>query len=199
MKGVAEINLAPGTEYLGVLQRRRRRVYVWTFLIAIIVAVIWGGLFIYQQQLIQEKRDVDRRLSAVEAEITRLGDQARRVTLFENRLRAVDDLLSEHLSWDPFLQDLERLLPPPAVMNRMEVNVTEAKVELSGETPDLDIISQTLASLVSTPARPTIFTSATLENVNRVQQDSSTGEVVSVRYEFAANLNFDSAKVRYGQ
>lgn len=199
MKGVAEINLAPGTEYAGLLRRRRRRVVLWTFLIGIVTAAAWGGLFIYQQQLIQEKRDADRRLSAVEAEITRLGDQGQRITLFENRLLAVDSLLSEHISWDPFLQDLERLLPPPAVVNRLEVNVGDNSAELSGQTPDLDIIAQTLASVISTPARPTIFTAANLENVNRVQQDSPEGEVLSVHYEFAAKLSFDSSKIRHGQ
>ncbi|MEK7556797.1 MAG: hypothetical protein AAB538_02355 [Patescibacteria group bacterium] len=196
---MAEINLAPGSEYLGLVRKRRRRVYAWTFLIAAAVAVVWGGLFVYQQQLIQKKREVDRRLAAVEAEITRLGDQATRVTLFEGRLAAVDDLLSDHVTWDPFLQDLERLLPPPAIVTRIEVNVTEGKVELGGETPDIDTVSQTLASLASTPSRPTIFSSATLENVNRVQQDNIAGEAISVRYEFAASLNFDTAKVRYGQ
>jgi len=77
--------------------------------------------------------------------------------------------------------------------------VRGSQVELAGQTPDLNSIAETLASLVSTASRPTIFTEATLENVTRVQQDDPQGQVVGVRYEFAAELVFDNTKVRYGQ
>lgn len=196
---MAEINLAPGTEYLGLVRRRRRRVNGLSLLIAIGVAAVWGGFFVYQQQLVQQKRDLDHRLDTVEAEITRLGDQAKRVTLFESRLIAVDQLLTQHIAWDPFLKDLERLLPPPAIVNRIKVNAADGTVELAGETPDLDAIAATLASLVSRPNRPTLFTHAELENVSRAQQDNALGEAAAVRYEFGASLVFDPVKIRYGQ
>jgi Tfp pilus assembly protein PilN len=196
---MAEINLAPGSEYLGLIRRRRRRTYLLATLLAVAVAATWGGLFVFQQRLTEEKRDISRRLSAVEAEVTRLGDQAKRVALFEQRLTAVDALLTQHIAWDPFLQDLERLLPPPAVVNRLDVSLRDDTIELAGETPDLDVIAQTLASLVSQPARPTIFNSAALENVSRLQENNPAGEVVSVRYQFGASLSFDSSALRYGQ
>lgn len=196
---MAEINLAPGTEYAGVVRHRRRRTLGLATLLIAVVAIVWGGLFIYQQRLVQEKRDADRRLSAVEAEIARLGDQGKRVTLFENRLVAVDSLLTAHIAWDPFLQDLEKVLPPPALINRLKVSLEDGTIELTGETPDLDVVAQTLASLVSTSARPTIFTSGALQSVKRIEQENPAGEPVSVRYDFSADLTFDPSRLQYGR
>lgn len=196
---MAEINLAPGSEYLGLIRRRRRRAYLLAMLLLGGVAAAWGGLFVFEQRLVEAKRDIARRLSNVEGEITRLGDEAERVTLFEERLTAVDALLTQHIAWDPFLQDLERLLPSPAIVDRLDVSLRDDSIELEGETPDLDAIAQTLASLVSTPGRPTIFSSAVLENIGRLQDTGPTGEVVSVRYQFEAKLTFDSSQLRHGQ
>lgn len=196
---MAEINLAPGTEYMGLLRKRRRRVVGIAILTGVVISAIWGGLFVFQQQLVQEKRTLDTRLASVEAEITRLGDQGKRVTLFEDRLTAVDGLLTSHMTWDPFLKDLERLLPAPAVINNLKVTVEGSAIELSGTSPDLDVVAQTLASLVAQTDHPSLFTSSVLENVNRVEEKSPQGETLAVRYEFAAQLHFDPNQIRYGQ
>lgn len=195
---MAEINLAPGTEYAGLLRKRRRRVLLLAAAIVVASLAIWGGLFIYEQQLIQNKQNVTQQLASVEAEITRLGDQAQRVTLFEGRTRALDSLLARHITWDPLLRDLERLLPAPTVVNRLKVNVDEGTVELIAETPDLDIIAQTLASLIAAPTHASLFTSGSLDNTSRVQQESAPGDAV-VRYEFGSTLTFDREKLLYAQ
>lgn len=196
---MAEINLAPGSEYLGLVRKQRRRAYSLAIVIALALALGWGGLFVWQQQLIQDKRSLERRLAAIEAEITRLGDQAARVTLFEKRLIATDRLLNQHIAWDPLLQDIERLLPPPVVVNHFKVILRDGTVELAGETPDSDVIAQTLASLTSQNTRPTIFTSGILQSISRLQQLNPAGEVVSATYKFTADLTFDPSKLRYGR
>lgn len=195
---MAEINLAPGTEYAGLLRKRRRRVLWLTVAIAAAVLAAWGGLFIYEQQLIRRQQEVNQRLASVAAEITRLGEAAQRVTLFEGRTHALESLLVSHISWDPLLRDLERLLPAPVIVNRLKVNVEEGTVELAGETPDLDVVAQTLASLIATPARASLFTSGSLENSNRVPQENVPGDV-AVRYEFGSTLTFDREKLHYAQ
>ncbi len=196
---MAEINLAPGSEYAGLISKHRRRTYGLAIVIALLLAAVWGGLFVWQQQLIQNKRALERRLAAVEAEITRLGDQGERVTLFENRLIAVDHLLNQHVAWDPLLQDLERLLPPPVILNHLKIALSEGTLELAGETLDSDVIAQTLASVVSESTRPTIFTSAVLQSVSRLQQAGPAGEITSVTYKFTADVAFDPSKLRYGR
>lgn len=196
---MAEINLAPGSEYAGLIRKRRRRTYGLAILIALTLTLVWGGLFVWQQRLIRDRRDLDRRLAGIEAEITRLGDQGRRVTLFEQRLIATDNLLNQHVAWDPLLQDLEHLLPPPLIVNHLKVGLREGTIELAGETPDSDIIAQALASLVSQSTRPTIFTSGILQSVSRLEQANPAGEIISVSYKFTANLVFDPSKLRYGR
>lgn len=196
---MAEINLAPGSEYAGLLRKRRRRLHALAVLVSLGIALVWGGFFVFEQQLVQNQRELDSRLASVEAEITRLGDQGQRVTLFEKRLAAVDALLTRHITWDPFFQDLERLLPPPTLMSRLKAILHEGTLELTGVTPDLDIIAQTLASLVSSRERGTFFTSGTLQSVNRLQQENPAGEVVSVQYDFGATLTFDPKQLEYGR
>lgn len=196
---MAEINLAPGTEYLAQARRRRRRVFSIAALIALLMLAAWGGLFLFRSSLQRQQRDLDSQLSAVEAEILRLGEQAERVKLFEERLGAIAGLINTHVSWDPFLKDLERVLPPPTVITRLKVDTKSGTVEIGGETPDVDAVAQTLASLAGAPARPTIFKSAALDSINRHEQTTPEGQVVGVRYEFAAVLTLDSQQLRYGQ
>lgn len=196
---MAEINLAPGTEYLALATRRRRRIFGITAAIILLVAAVWGGLFLLQSSYQKQHQDLTQQLSSVEAEIMRLGEQAQRVKLFEERLSAVAGLIDTHVAWDPFLKELERILPPPATLTRLEVDVRGHTVELSGQTPDVDAVAVTLASLASTPARPTTFATAALDSVTRLEQTNPDGQLVGVRYEFTAHLTLDPKHLRYGQ
>lgn len=195
---MAQINLAPGTEYAGLLRKRRRRVWLASFAVSVLLLAAWGGLFVYEQRLIQVNQAVMQGLAGVESEITRLGDAGQRVTLFEGRTETLSTLLSRHISWEPLLRDLERLIPSGTVVNQLKVNIDEGEVEIAGQTSDLDVVAQTLASLVTLPSRESIFTSASLENSNRVQQETVPGST-AVHYEFSARLIFDREKLLYAQ
>lgn len=196
---MAEINLAPGTEYLALARRRRQRVFGIAAGIVLLLGGAWGGLFLLQRSSERQQHDLEAQLSATEAEIMRLGEQSGRVKLFEERLTAIAGLLDSHISWDPLLRDLERILPPPTVITRLKVDVASQTVELSGETPDVDAVAQTLASLASTQPRPTIFSLASLHGINRLAQTNPDGQIVNVRYEFTAHFTLDSQPLRYGQ
>lgn len=196
---MAEINLAPGSEYVLFARRRRRRVYALTVLIALLVGLTWGGLFLLRGRYAGQHQDLTEQVAGVEAEILRLGDQAQRVQLFEERLTAIAGLLDNHIAWDPFLKELERILPPPAAITRLGIDTGSHSVELAGEAPDIDVVAQTLASVISTPARPTAFTAATLGSVSRLEQTTPDGQVVGVRYTFTANLILDPKYIQYGQ
>lgn len=196
---MAEINLAPGTEFASLARRRRRRIFGLAALIVATILIIWGGLFLLKSNYIRQQREVEQQLTSVEAEILRLGEQGKRVKLFEERLLAIAGLLDTHIAWDPFLKDLERILPPPATITRLRVDAHNSLVELRGQTPDVDIVAQTLASLASTPTRPTIFTSVVLDGITRHEQRAQTGELIGAYYEFTAHLTVDNQKLKYGQ
>lgn len=196
---MAEINLAPGTEYVALARKRRQRVYGIAVVLLIAIGVVWGGLFLVQQRLEQNKREVQSGLAGVEAEITRLGDEARRVELFADRLEGLAVLLDKHITWDPFLADLERLLPPPVVMDLVQVDVSQGNVSIQGTTPDVEQVAQTLASLVSGPGRLTLFPDAKLNGIVREEIVNEVGETVAATYNFAAELTLETEKIRYGQ
>lgn len=193
---MAAINLAPGTEYLALARKRKRHLYVVTGALAIVLLGIWGGLFMFRQQVKGQEQEVDRRIAAIEAEITRLGEEADRIRLFEARLTELDILLDNHTTWDPLLRELERLLPPPIVLTGADVNAENGTIHVDGQTTDIDIVAQTLASLQSTPIRETIFSSANVSNIQRESSENTETGEVSVSYKFVAEMSFNPAALK---
>lgn len=185
------INLAPGTQYLIEERKRRRRITLLIVGIVIIVVSLTSGLWAYQKTLEERETGVDGRIRNVELEISKLDESVRRVVLFEERLAALDGLLDDHVTWNRFLGDLERLLPVETHVNKISINGRSGTAELGGETSDVDRVATTLASLVASPGRESIFTAAKLKNVQRKEEATPDALSALVTYTFFIDLTFD--------
>ncbi len=193
---MATINLAPGTQFIITARRRRRRLYLMALGIAVIFSLIWLGLVLYARHLQQSLDAVNSQLRQVQLEIAKLEPDASRIRLFERRLQGMDSLLKTHISWEPVLQDLERLLPAESVLTLFDVNKDTGRVSLDGITPNIDQVAVTLASLVNTESRETVFTSGSLQSVKREETAQGEDQPAVVRYVFSAELKFDPTVVR---
>lgn len=182
---MAEINLAPGTQYLLEVRRRQRRLYTIAVILVGGVATIMITIWLWQAVLNRQLTDVKVRLNGVEAELTKLKPVADRISLFEGRLQLMDSLLTSRRSSAPLLRELERLLPSSAVIVSFSVKMDEGIIELSGTTPTIEEVAKTLASLSAKPAHSTLFSRARLLSVSR--QEPSGGAPV---YSFSAQLSF---------
>lgn len=187
------INLAPGTKYIVAAGARRRRLYLLSALIAVIVAIAWIGLAVYKAQAEKKLAAATGQLQSLEAEIAKLDTDARRIVLFEQRLKNLDELLDSHISWDPVATEIERLLPTTTTLTAIGVDATQTTMTVTGRTPDIDQVAQTLASLSSSPAHKTIFTRATINTITRQELKNPDGTPNTTRYEFGAELTFDPA------
>lgn len=185
------INLAPGTQYLIEARKRRRRLLIISAGIVVVTALVFFGLLLYQSTLDTQISGVQDKIRNVDGQIAELENEAKRIVLFENRLRALDILLNAHVSWNPFFTDLERLLPATTIIKSLDVAADDGKVSLTGITPDVDSSALLLASFLSSQAHPTIFQTGKLGNVARTETRGDGGQVTSVSYQFSANLSFN--------
>lgn len=192
------VNLAPGTQYVIAAQRRRRRLLMWSIVLVVALLGVWAVLFIYAWQLEQRKTALEDQLRGVQLEIAKLDEGARRVTLFEKRLVSLDNLLDLHVSWNVVLQDLEKLLPAGTVLTGFEVSSETGKLSVQGLTSNIDQVAETLASLVNTPTHSTVFSSGTLESIQREEQQQEEGET-TVQYRFSMDLVFSPSLLYAGK
>lgn len=189
------VNLAPDTRLANQAKQRLQRLLGLSAAIAIVIALIWGGIFFYKTRLAKADADVQDRIRAVDMEIAKLENDAKRIVLFENRLTSLDDLLDQHVNWEPLLRGFETLLPPQTVLERVEFDSDQGVIRVSGNTPDVDSVAQTLASLSSTASRRTVFLSGTMRSVDR-KETPVDGGPAQVRYIFSAELTFDPTVLR---
>lgn len=193
---MATINLAPGTQYLAAARRRRRLLFSGTALLVIVLIIVGVVLELLTTAAARQLRLVEEELRGVETEIAALGPDVERITLFEQRLAALDGLLSNHLSWTPFFKDLERLLPAPAVIGKLSVELESGIVAISAVAPNIDDVAQTIASLATSPNRLTIFKEANLHNITRRETPIPDSPQVDVVYSFDLSLPFDTQALK---
>lgn len=186
---MAQINLAPGSQYLSVVRRRRRILYILAALIAVVTVSAGLLLKILVSQAEHEKQAVRQELYSVETRIAQASAEVKRVQLFERRLETLDELLNNHQTWTLYLQELERLLPPGTVLTYIQGSHAMGAVEFSGSAPSLDGIAQALASLQDqSESHPTLFSSGTVSAISHVAETGAAGGVLGQRYTFKMTL-----------
>jgi len=193
------INLAPGTQFIVEARRRRRRLFFLSGLIAAVAILVWAGMFFYNRQLQQQQADLAERIRNVQLEIAKQDEDAKRIVLFEERLKALDILLDQHISWNVVLSDLERLIPADVVLTRLEVNSETGGLSLTGLTPDIDRVSLALASLVENTDHVSSFKDGKLFDVRRQETRDEAAGTVTSQYVFTAELSFQPSILKQNQ
>lgn len=183
------INLAPGTQYIIAARKRRVRLYGTALLVVFVFAAAWAALYAYHQALSKNNEDIETKIKTASAQIETLRSDAIRVSLFEKRLGEVSKLLKTHVHWNAVFADLERLLPPDTVLTNFEAASDAPTISVQGITGQVDHISLAIASLTASDARPSVFASGSIKNIQR--QEKKNGEEASVVYGFTMTLTFD--------
>jgi len=185
---MAQINLAPGTQFIAAARRRRRALYASGTLLLILIGVIWGGLFVWVQGAEEELQAEAVALQKLEAEITRAGDTVDRIESFESRLLALNRLLDDHIDWAPVFVEIQRLLPETTRIRSLDFQHEQNKITIEGRAPTVDHVAQTLASLRDTPARETLFKDIEVGILRRTSVVGEAGEEIGAEYEFQAKF-----------
>jgi Tfp pilus assembly protein PilN len=195
---MAQINLAPGSQYLMVVRRRRRMIYGLAFVLAVAMFITGVVLKIMVSSANRDLQSNRQELQSVEAQISQASEEVTRIQLFEGRLSNISELLKHHRTWSPYLQELERLLPPATILASFKGNFDSRTIELTGTTSNIDMAAQTLASLQNQPgssvpggaSHTTLLTSGTISNVEQVLQTGAAGEILGQRYKFSMTLTY---------
>ncbi len=189
---MAQINLAPQVQIMLAAKRRRRRLYVLSLSIVIIMSVVWGGLNFVNQKYLNQISDKEKQLATLKSELAIMSADNSRMNSFEARLAVLDDVLSERYSWDPFFKELERLLPVSASLTRLDADLDTDTVTVSGKTSLINDVSQTIASLQSETSHSTLFSNVSLVSSDQYTETTPTGEVTAIGYNFKLELTKSS-------
>ncbi len=185
---MATINLAPETRFLLEQKRKQRLLFFAAAGIVVVLLLIWGGLALTRSVVRGNLQDIQSEINSVETRISELDAVAKRIVLFERRSAALQKLLAGRISWDKVLKELERLLPAPTILNRLTL-AADGTVEMEGNTPDLDTLAQTFASLKNTPSHVTLFQNSNLKGASK-QEGGATPDQLG-GYRFTAQFSFD--------
>lgn len=179
---MTQINLAPDAQYIARVRQRKHILYILSGIIVAALIIVWTILMIMAQSLSSKDDSLTEQIGHLDTEIAQSQDKIHRIDLFERRLTAVDQLLQSRFAWSPVLQQLETLLPAPTVLSSIK-GEADGAISLSGNTPNIDLVSQTMASLTTS----TFFKSGTITKVSRNQPSGE--EVAPVTYSFSAGLS----------
>lgn len=189
---MATINLAPETRFLLEQKKKQRLLFLTAVGIVVVLVLVWSGLLLTRSIVRRNLRNMQAEITAVETKISELDTVAKRIVLFERRSAALQKLLAGRITWDLVLKELERLLPTPTIFNQLTL-AANGTVEVQGNTPDLDVLAQTIASLKNTPSHPTLFTNSNLKGVSKQETEVVPGQVGG--YQFNAQFTFDPTAV----
>lgn len=194
MHFMAQINLAPGNQYLIIARRRRRLIYSLSAAIAAVTLAAGVILSFITSRAEQEKNSLQQQVQHLETQIAQASDQVKKIQLFEQRLVTLGDLLANHRTWTPYLQELERLLPPDTILTSLQGDHSSGRIELAGSTANIDNAATALASLKNEAgSHATLFDKATIASVQRAQQAGPAGPGPGERYNFTMSLSIAPA------
>ncbi len=188
---MAQINLAPNSQYMLATRRRRRVLYSLTAILVVAAVVVGFVLSVLVSSVDTKVETVRAELSSIETEIASASDKVKRINLFENRLKNVETLLANHRVWTTYLQEIERLLPPDTQLQSFVGKYADRTISVGGTAQNLDAVAVTLATLQNkAPEHTTLFKSGTISSVIQEAQTGPAGEVLGQRYSFQMALTF---------
>lgn len=194
-----QINLAPESQYLLAIRRRQNRIYYIALFIIVLFLITWAGFVFtensYQNNLSQAQDD----LAAVNTQLAAMGEKASRVSSFEHRTRVLGELLNRRVSWAPVYNELEKLLPAPAILTHMEVDITSSEIKFSGFAPTLDDIAQTLASISSSNAPNKVFISGSVTAVKNINQQTTEDAPANNVKQFSGTILYNPTAIKVNQ
>lgn len=194
---MAQINLAPGSQYIAIVRRRRRMLYVTAGLVAISAIIAGIVLSILVARAEKTEQSLNQELQSVESRIAQASEEVRRIQLFESRLTSVKNLLDNHKTWSAYLQEIERLLPLETILTTIQANHSSETINLVGSTISIDRAAESLASLQNQPVtHTTLFTSGTISNVEQTAQVGPAGEILGQRYNFNISLTLNPTALK---
>jgi Tfp pilus assembly protein PilN len=185
------VNLAPETFFAQAARRRRNIILAIAILIAALLGIAWLTLFWLVRNSTNELTRAEQELAAVEREVERNRPLVDRVSLFEQRLKSFDELLAQHVTWNPMFGDIEKLVPAPVTLEGLNAELKQGTMTLRGSAATVDDIAQMVASLKSRPEKTTMFNNIVVENI--VQEDDA--ETGVRQYMFSLTMAFDATKL----
>lgn len=111
----------------------------------------YGGLMLYQRQLVKYINETDQRAAKVNAEIGQIDQERQEAISFQSRLKNLQILLDNHLFWSSLFAELEKSTYKPAVYKDFQANPGENKMTITGTIPTYTDLGKFLLGLKTSP------------------------------------------------
>ncbi|MBI4272813.1 hypothetical protein HY621_03100 [Candidatus Uhrbacteria bacterium] len=161
-----------------------------SFLVACaLVGVSYLGIFIYGYFNAKNLKPIQDRLSTVNQEISSLELNSPALAAFQNTLSALAILLSDHIYWTRFLDQLEAATLKDVKYESLSVSTASNSLTLNGVAPSyLDIGKQIRAFQNASSTFPTV----SVGTANSILDQG--GQVTGVNFTLSLTVNLDIIK-----
>lgn len=194
-----QINLAPESQYLQAIRRRQRRIYFVSLLIILLTLIAWGGFAYTESQSEKKLRAAEDELASVETQLAAMGDKAVRVASFESRTADLGRLMNMRRSWIPLLDEIEKRLPPSAVLTSLHASASNPTVQIIGHASTMDEIAQAFASLTRAGGEQSVIADGSVESVAQFREEGSEDQPGAEKMGFSGRLEVNASALKISQ
>jgi len=161
---------------------------LWQLTALVLISLGYGGMITAKYYLVQKTQNVQRQIEAVNQEINSYADLQTEVAVLDQRAQAIQGLLSQHIYWTNFFQQLAEYTLP-------QVNYTsfsgakDGIISLTATAPDYQSISQQIAVFKNQwSAVQGIYTDSAQSLRSSVNTNTTATEA---KIQFTLNLQID--------
>lgn len=139
----------------------------------VVVALLYFGLTLFQQRIVDQISEKEKRISAIDTELTPLAPKKQAAAAFQKNINNIIVLLNTHLYWTKFFSGLEKYTLPNVVFAGMNADQS-GRLTLGAHTTDFASVARQLLAFEAADdfVKDVTITSATLS-------EATGGSVVS--------------------
>ncbi len=148
--------------------------------ILLIEMLCYGGLVFYNKYLHGQMAKSEQAASGIDSEISKLDVSLKQAVSYQSRLASLSIMLDHHIFWSAVLDELEKYIYRPVVLETLEADQTSHIFNVSGVAGSYTEIGKVILSLKKSPR---------IQDVELLETHSSDSERAG--YSFTLRVTFD--------
>ncbi len=154
-----------------------------------LAGIVYAGIFIYGYFNAKNLHPIQDRLSAVNREISLLEQNSPALTVFQNTLSSLSNLLSNHLYWTRFLEKFEQTTLKNVQYDSLSISSASNALTLNGIAPSYSDIGKQIRAFHNASST---FPKVSVNSANAILDQS--GQVAGVNFTLSLTVNLDIIK-----
>jgi len=150
MADIGGLQLLPETrKKIEVYVPGQNRLLKIGFLVVIIVAILYGGLFYYRSRIQGQVSDLDNQLTALENSRDKTAEKD--LLAYRQYLGLAKPLLQSHIAWSVGMDRFQKLIQPQIQFESLAVNSSKGEYSFQAKAANYMTIARQIAAFYSDP------------------------------------------------